>query len=66
MLAGSSERVREQLQETDFLDLIGEENVFLGQPEFGASLREAVAAAEEWMKQNEARNRRPNGSGPST
>jgi SulP family sulfate permease len=50
MLEGLNERVVEQLEETDLLDLIGEENVFLGQPEFGAALRQAVAAAEEWIK----------------
>jgi hypothetical protein len=31
------------------LDLIGKENVFPGQPEFGAALRDALAAAEEWL-----------------
>jgi hypothetical protein len=29
--------------------LIGEDNVFPGQPQFGAALREALAAAEEWL-----------------
>jgi hypothetical protein len=53
MLEGMNERVREQLEETDLLDLIGEENVFLGQKEFGASLRQALVAAEEWIKQDE-------------
>ena len=52
MLEGLNERVREQLEETDLLDLIGEQNVFLGQKEFGASLRQALAAAEEWRTQD--------------
>ena len=53
MLEGLNERVVEQLKETDLLDLIGQENVFLGQAEFGAALRQALAAAEEWIKRGE-------------
>jgi SulP family sulfate permease len=49
MLEGLSERVLDQLRKTDLLGLIGEENVFLGQPQHGASLRQALAAAEEWL-----------------
>ena len=52
MLEGLNERVLEQLEETDLLDLIGEENAFLGQPQFGASLRQALAAAEDWVAQD--------------
>lgn len=52
MLEGLNERVLEQLGETDLLDLIGEESVFLGQPQFGASLRQALAAAEDWVAQD--------------
>ena len=51
MLEGLSELVRDQLANTDVLDLIGEENVFLGQPQFGAALRQALAAAEAWIAQ---------------
>ena len=53
MLEGMNERVVEQLAETDVLDLIGEENVFPGQPQFGAALRLALTAAEAWMAQQE-------------
>ncbi len=53
MLEGLSERVLEQFEETDLLDLIGEENVFLGQPQFWASLRQALAAAEDWIAQDD-------------
>jgi SulP family sulfate permease len=49
MLEGLSEKVLDQLRRTDLLDLIGEENVFLGQPQHGASLRQALAVAEEWL-----------------
>jgi SulP family sulfate permease len=52
MLEGLGEQVWEQLERTELLALIGEENVFLGQPEFGAALREAVAAAEAWIAQD--------------
>ncbi|MFC2046116.1 SulP family inorganic anion transporter [Chloroflexota bacterium] len=49
MLEGPSQHVVDQLEKTDLLDLIGEENVFPGQPEFGAALRETLVAAEEWL-----------------
>jgi hypothetical protein len=51
MLEGLSEKVLEQLERTDLLDLIGEENVFLGQKQHGASLRQALVAAEAWLAQ---------------
>jgi SulP family sulfate permease len=53
MLEGMNERVVEQLASTGLLDLIGEENVFPGQPQFGAALRQALAAAEEWLVQGD-------------
>jgi SulP family sulfate permease len=52
MLEGLNEQVWEQLERTDLLDLIGQDNVFLGQLQFGASLRQALAAAEAWVAQN--------------
>ena len=48
MLEGLNERVLEQLEETDLLDLIGEENVFLAQPRFGVAAGQALVAAEAW------------------
>jgi SulP family sulfate permease len=53
MLEGLSEKVLDQLRRTDLLGLIGEENVFLGQPQHGASLRQALAVAEEWLAQDQ-------------
>ena len=50
MLEGLNERVLEQLQKTDALDLIGADNVFLADPRFGLSARQALSAAESWMK----------------
>jgi SulP family sulfate permease len=52
MLAGLNERVLEQLEKTDLLDLIGEENVFPVEPQFGAALGKAVSAAETWIERD--------------
>jgi hypothetical protein len=52
MLEGLSEKVLEQIERTDLLDLIGQDHVFLGQPQFGASLRQALAATEAWLAQH--------------
>jgi len=49
VLEGLNERVLEQLEETELLDLIGEENVFLAQARFSTALVEALAAAETWI-----------------
>lgn len=51
MLEGLNERVLDQLRNTDVLDLIGAENVFLADPEFGAAATEAHAAAKRWIEQ---------------
>jgi SulP family sulfate permease len=53
MLEGLSAKVLEQLERTELLDLIGEDNVFLGQKQHGASLRQALAAAEGWLVQQQ-------------
>ena len=52
-LEGLNERVLEQLEETEMLDLIGRENVFMAKPRFGESLKEALAAAERWIADQE-------------
>jgi SulP family sulfate permease len=49
MLEGLSEKVLDQIERTELLDLIGEENLFLAQPQHGASLRQALVAAEKWL-----------------
>ena len=54
MLEGINPQVLAQLERTDLLDLIGEQNVFLDQPIFGAALRQAFEAAEEWIAQGDA------------
>jgi len=53
MLEGLSEKVLEQIERTDLLDLIGEENVFLGQPQHGASLRQSLSAAEALLARDQ-------------
>ena len=53
ILAGINDRVQEQLAETDLLELIGAENVFLSGPRFGAAVEQALAAAEEWLVQGQ-------------
>jgi SulP family sulfate permease len=57
MLEGLNEHVVDQLANTDVLALIGKENVFPGKPEFGAALREALAAAEEWLAGSQENDR---------
>jgi SulP family sulfate permease len=52
MLEGINQQVMQQLERTDLLDLIGEDNIFLGQPRFGAAMSKALAAAETWIAQS--------------
>ena len=52
MIEGINQQVLEQLERTELLDLIGKQNIFLGKPIFGSALRDALAAAEDWMEQN--------------
>jgi SulP family sulfate permease len=49
MLAGVSDGVYSQLKRTGLLELIGQENVFLAQPQWGAAANEALEAAQLWM-----------------
>jgi SulP family sulfate permease len=56
ILAGLNKHVLNQLEKTKIVDLIGRENIFLAKPRFGASLQEAVTAAEQWIAQNGHRN----------
>ena len=48
ILEGVSQQVLDQLERTELLDLIGESNVYLAKPRFGAALRQALADAERW------------------
>jgi len=49
MIVGINQQVLDQLERTRLLNLIGEQNIFLGQPRFGVALREALTAADDWM-----------------
>ncbi len=49
MLVGVDPDVRDQLAKTGILKVLGEENVFVATPQLGASLNQAVAAANAWL-----------------
>ena len=51
MLTGLGSHVQDQLEKTDLLDLIGEENIFPAEPVYTAALEKALAAANEWLQQ---------------
>jgi len=51
MLTGLSDHVLEQLEKTDLIELIGEENVFPAEARFGASVDQAIQMAEAWKNQ---------------
>ena len=55
MLEGINQQVLEQLESTELLDLIGEQNVYLVQPKFGAALRQALESVEEWIAQGDVK-----------
>ena len=49
MFAGVSEHVRKQMERTGLLNLVGAENVFLENKQWGIAAYDAIAAAEEWL-----------------
>ena len=49
MLTGIGAHVRDQLEKTDLLELIGEENIFPAEPVFTAALEKAIDAASRWL-----------------
>jgi SulP family sulfate permease len=51
MLVGVDPLLRDQLAKTGVLSLIGEDNVFVAEPQLGAALNAAVAAANAWLAQ---------------
>jgi len=59
MLAGVSPRLRDQLDRTGTIALIGEENLFLEQTKLGAAMNEAVAAARIWLEQAKPESAEP-------
>ena len=49
MLTGIGSHVQDQLENTDLIELIGEENIFPAEPVFTAALEKALAAANRWL-----------------
>jgi SulP family sulfate permease len=49
ILAGLSPVLRNQLQRTGMLDLIGEENIFLATETIGGAGNAALRAATDWL-----------------
>jgi hypothetical protein len=49
MLGGMNDKVIDQLARTDLLHLIGEENIFPVEKQYGAALKKAVVAAQQWV-----------------
>jgi SulP family sulfate permease len=49
MLTGLGSHVQDQLEKTDLLDLIGEENIFPAEPVYTAALEKTLAAANQWL-----------------
>ena len=49
MLAGVSEGVFQQIERTGLLRLIGRENVFMAQPQWGAAANQALETAQAWL-----------------
>jgi SulP family sulfate permease len=52
MLTGLNKHVLEQIEKTDLLEFIGEENVFTAEARFGAAVDKAVDKAEAWLSQD--------------
>jgi hypothetical protein len=51
MLCGVDEVVMEHMKAGELVEAVGEEYVFPIQPVIGASIKEALMAAEHWIKE---------------
>lgn len=51
MLTGIGVHVKDQLEKTTVLELIGEENVFPAEKVYTAALEKAIAAADQWLSE---------------
>ncbi len=49
MFAGISEHIREQMERTGLLRLVGPQNAFLAEKQWGVAAYNAIAKAEEWL-----------------
>ena len=54
MFAGVSEHVRKQMERTGLLRLVGPENVFLENKQWGIAAYDAIAAADKWLATNDS------------
>lgn len=50
ILAGLSEGVLSQLERTGLLELIGTDNIFMAQTEFGIAANQAYESAQDWLE----------------
>ena len=53
MLAEEEPSIKVQITAVGLLNFIGEENVLLNQPILGASIENALKAADDWLEQTE-------------
>jgi SulP family sulfate permease len=49
MLVGMNERIMEQLEKTELMALLGEEDLYPAEAQYFAPLSKAIAAAEKWI-----------------
>jgi len=54
MLAEVNAHVFDELQRTRITDAIGSENVFVAKPVVGASIDDALTAANTWIREHQA------------
>ena len=50
ILAGMNERILKQLQDTELMALLGEEDIFAAEEEYFGPLKEALVAANNWFE----------------
>jgi hypothetical protein len=48
-----NERIIEQLDKTELMDLLGEEDIFPAEPQYFGPLKKALAAANAWIDAEE-------------
>ena len=51
MLVGVSSELRDQLDRTDAISAIGEQNLFMAKAELGTAMNEAISTAQIWLEQ---------------
>lgn len=56
MLCGVEEAVMKDLEAGEVIEVVGAEYIFPIQPVIGASIEEALAAAERWIAENKQGN----------